>query len=193
MSDALKKARIQSIKRQFKQLVPGDEPMEISVLRDHLSKVAVLLASLDAEPSEPNYPSLVEDALDLIRYEHPVFVPEPPVEMNPPDDGNSPLPRNWLAEGRAWKPNGYWARYRTFLEGSRSPAKLDALNATTDSIIGHSGNPEWAVDAWDRRGVVVGQVQSGKTETDLATNLGKAEAEAEAVLIAVAVAVTHLN
>ena len=165
MSDALKKARIQTIKRQFKQLVPGDEPMEISVLRDHLTKVAVLLASLDAEPSEPNYPSLVEDALDLIRYEHPVFVPEPPVEMNPPDDGDSPLPRNWLAEGRVWRPNGYWARYRTFLEGSRSPAKLDALNATTDSIIGHSGNPEWAVDTWDRRGVVVGQVQSGKTET----------------------------
>lgn len=165
MSDALKKARIQSIKRQFKQLVPGDEPMEISVLRDHLSKVAVLLASLDPEPSEPNYPSLVDDALDLIRYEHPVFVPEPPVEMNPPEDDNSPLPRNWLAEGRSWKPKGYWTRYRTWLEGSRSPAKLEALNATTDSILGHSGNPEWSVDTWDRRGVVVGQVQSGKTET----------------------------
>ena len=104
--------------------------------------------------------SLVEEALDKIRYERPVFEPEQTIEMNPTEDGNSTLPRNWLADGQVWSPKGYWHRYRTWLESSRSPAKLDALNATTNSIIGHSGNPAWNSPEWDRRGVVVGQVQS---------------------------------
>ena len=165
MSDTLKGARVLNIVRQFKQLMPGGTAIEIADLRRHLSKVAELLTSLDPSPAEPSYLSLVDSALDQIRYERPVFEPEPTIEMNPADGGPLSLPRNWLTDSRSWNRRGYWHRYRTWLESSRSPAKLEALNATTDSIIGHSGNPEWAVDEWDRRGVVVGQVQSGKTET----------------------------
>ena len=165
MSDQLRKARIEAIIRQFKQLLPGVSAVEISELRERLSKVAELLTSLDKEPAEPSYLSLVEDALDEIRYERPIFEPQQTIEMNPAEDGGSTLPRNWLADGQSWNPKGYWHRYRTWLESSRSPAKLEALNATTNSIIGHAGNPAWNAPAWDRRGVVVGQVQSGKTET----------------------------
>jgi len=165
MSDTLKRARALNIVRQFRQLMPGITAIEIADLRRHLSKVAELLTSLDPSPAEPSYLSLVDSALDQIRYERPVFEPEPTVEMNPADGGPLALPRNWLVDGRIWNRKGYWHRYRTWLESSRSPAKLEALNATSDSIIGHSGNPDWAVDEWDRRGVVVGQVQSGKTET----------------------------
>jgi hypothetical protein len=165
MSDDRKKIRVQAIRQQYKQFHPGDEPVELWVLRDQLSKIAVFLSGMDPVPAEPNYPSLVDEALELIRFERAVFAPEPPVVMRPTNDDDSPLPRNWLAEGRSWNAKGYWPRYRNFLAGTRSPAKLKALDTVTDSIIGHSGTPEWTVDSWDRRGVVVGQVQSGKTET----------------------------
>jgi hypothetical protein len=160
MNDEIRKARALSIVRQFKQFVPGETPMEVTALRSYLTNIAALLASMDIDPAEPSYQSVVEDALNLVRYVNPVFGPEPTVEMNNPG-----AERNWLMDGRNWNPRGYWARYSTWLTGTRSKEKLAALDATTNSIIGQSGNPEWEIDAWDRRGVVVGQVQSGKTET----------------------------
>ncbi len=57
----------------------------------------------------------------------------------------------------------YWDRYRRFLtEKGFSAHVLATLDQVTDSTLGLLENPGKA-GRWDRRGMVVGQVQSGKT------------------------------
>jgi hypothetical protein len=70
----------------------------------------------------------------------------------------------WLSSRRAeinWR---FWDRYRRFLEEEQhwAPRTVRRLDELTDEILGRLEDPARA-GAWDRRGMVVGQVQSGKT------------------------------
>ncbi|MCB9789039.1 MAG: Z1 domain-containing protein [Deltaproteobacteria bacterium] len=76
------------------------------------------------------------------------------------DEGWAP----WLAKRKAditWR---FWDRYRSYLNQSEGwpVATLDRLDQTTDKVLGYLTEPV-APGAWDRRGMVVGHVQSGKT------------------------------
>jgi len=67
----------------------------------------------------------------------------------------------WLdsARKRSWL---YWQRYRELLEKKLSWRAVDALDSSTDKVLGMLEDPLRA-GPWDRRGLVVGHVQSGKT------------------------------
>jgi len=67
----------------------------------------------------------------------------------------------WLVSARKkdWR---YWQRYQGFLERKMSATAVEALDKSTDKILGLLEDPN-REDAWDRRGLVVGHVQSGKT------------------------------
>jgi len=67
----------------------------------------------------------------------------------------------WLVAARkhGWR---YWPRYRMLLEQSLSRSVVDALDESTDAILSRLEAPN-REGAWDRRGLVVGHVQSGKT------------------------------
>ena len=67
----------------------------------------------------------------------------------------------WLVAARkqGWR---YWQRYREYLERDLPLSAVEALDKTTDEILGILEDPA-RPDPWDRRGVVVGYVQSGKT------------------------------
>lgn len=71
----------------------------------------------------------------------------------------------WLNDARAGgliEPY-YWNRYRKLLEQKRLP--MDVIASTdqvTDRILDRMGNPN-DLGSWDRKGMVVGHVQSGKT------------------------------
>jgi hypothetical protein len=67
----------------------------------------------------------------------------------------------WLNATRkgGWR---YWPRYRQWLEARWSPHAVEALDQVTDRIVGLLEDPA-RPGAWDRRGLVVGHVQSGKT------------------------------
>lgn len=71
----------------------------------------------------------------------------------------------WLNDARAEgliEPY-YWNRYRKLLEQKRLP--MDVITSTdqvTDRILDRMGNPN-DLGSWDRKGMVVGHVQSGKT------------------------------
>lgn len=67
----------------------------------------------------------------------------------------------WLVAGRKrdWR---YWQRYQGLLERKVSAAAVDALDKSTDEILGLLEDPV-REGSWDRRGLVVGHVQSGKT------------------------------
>ena len=70
----------------------------------------------------------------------------------------------WLSDNRASIDWHFWRRYATFLEqdqGLPTPV-VDSLDRLTDSTLEKLENPKRS-GPWDRRGMVVGQVQSGKT------------------------------
>jgi hypothetical protein len=67
----------------------------------------------------------------------------------------------WLngARKKGWR---YWQRYDEWLERKMSRTAIDALDRSTDSVLGFLEDPQ-RDGPWDRRGLVVGHVQSGKT------------------------------
>ena len=67
----------------------------------------------------------------------------------------------WLDEKRksGWR---YWPRYRQYLERKISETQIEAINQSTNKILSLLEDPE-RDGPWDRRGLVVGHVQSGKT------------------------------
>lgn len=72
-------------------------------------------------------------------------------------DGHEP----WLNPERKkdWR---YWQRYREWQELKLSLTAVEGLDKTTDNVLSMLEDPK-RDGAWDRRGMVVGHVQSGKT------------------------------
>lgn len=56
----------------------------------------------------------------------------------------------------------YWQRYSEYMEARIPWTALDALDSATDEVLAQLEDPT-REGAWDRRGLVVGHVQSGKT------------------------------
>ena len=67
----------------------------------------------------------------------------------------------WLTADRKkeWR---YWQRYREYIEKKIPLYAVDGINDATNRVLGLLEDPE-REGAWDRRGLVVGHVQSGKT------------------------------
>ena len=67
----------------------------------------------------------------------------------------------WLVSSRKkdWR---YWSRYRQWLDGTLAAKAIDAVDQSTDTVLGLLEDPD-RNGSWDRRGLVVGQIQSGKT------------------------------
>jgi hypothetical protein len=76
------------------------------------------------------------------------------------DSGHVP----WLDSKRAALDWDFWRRYRTWLIDSKgwSPTVVNKLDSLTDQVLDRIEDPNRS-GQWDRRGLVVGQVQSGKT------------------------------
>jgi len=72
----------------------------------------------------------------------------------------------WLNDAKAAgkiEPH-YWNRYKRLLHSKRLPADvITGTDAITDRILDRMGNPN-DLTPWDRKGMVVGHVQSGKTQ-----------------------------
>jgi Z1 domain-containing protein len=69
----------------------------------------------------------------------------------------------WLDDAKATIEPFYWDRYQKFLLQNGLPRDVvTSTDKVTDKILGRLGDPKKQV-AWDRRGMVVGHVQSGKT------------------------------
>lgn len=76
------------------------------------------------------------------------------------DTGHVP----WLDGRRASIDWDFWRRYRGWLTDVKgwSPVVVNKLDTLTDQVLDRIEEPSRG-EAWDRRGLVVGQVQSGKT------------------------------
>ena len=71
--------------------------------------------------------------------------------------------RPWLDEAKAMIDPYYWDRYKKHLQRNGLPHDvITTTDEITDRILERLGNPALK-ESWDRRGMVVGHVQSGKT------------------------------
>lgn len=70
----------------------------------------------------------------------------------------------WLPDRKSEITWGFWNRYRNYLEDIKSYPSIviSKLHGLTDNILGSLEDPKRQGE-WDRRGMVVGYVQSGKT------------------------------
>ncbi|OEV32213.1 hypothetical protein AN219_00230, partial [Streptomyces nanshensis] len=76
------------------------------------------------------------------------------------DDGHVP----WLADAKADRKWDFWDRYRRYLlTVSKLPTQVvRRLDQSTDDVLGELEDPQ-REGVWRRTGLVIGQVQSGKT------------------------------
>jgi hypothetical protein len=79
------------------------------------------------------------------------------------DDDDDPH-EEWLGLRRPAIKWGYWNRYKHWMRFVKGipPSVIDDLEDTTDDVLGRLEDPS-RPGQWDRRGMVVGHVQSGKT------------------------------
>jgi hypothetical protein len=72
--------------------------------------------------------------------------------------------KSWIYDRKGAVDKQYWERYKTFLlkDEEWAPDTINKLDNITDDILDHLNDPK-AIGSWDKRGMVVGQVQSGKT------------------------------
>ncbi len=72
--------------------------------------------------------------------------------------------QEWLPSRRAEIQWRFWRRYEQFLEQEEgwAPTTIQRLDQLTDSVLSRLEDPQRPAP-WDRRGMVVGNVQSGKT------------------------------
>lgn len=72
---------------------------------------------------------------------------------------------NWLTNERIeqdLKKKGFWNRYKRYLEEERSTEELKAVDCDTNNILGHLADPQ-STASQQKKGLVIGDVQSGKT------------------------------
>jgi hypothetical protein len=105
---------------------------------------------------EVNRQSLVEELEEIFT----VWSNDPTAIGN--DDDHVP----WLSLRRAdieWR---FWNRYRLFMINRQklAPAAVEAIEKVSDEVLGRLEAPD-REGPWDRRGLVMGNVQSGKTAT----------------------------
>ena len=78
----------------------------------------------------------------------------------------------------------FWERYKTYLENNSEipPQSIRRLDDVTDQILSRLEDPK-RPNAWDRRGMVVGQVQSGKTSNYTALICKAADAGYKLIIV----------
>jgi hypothetical protein len=91
-----------------------------------------------------------------------------PIDMDLGTVITSPDYEPWLKDRKQAIDWGRWLAYKTLLiTQGRAPAVIDKTDELTDEILDLAGDPT-KPGSWKRRGLVLGDVQSGKTGTYLA-------------------------
>lgn len=87
----------------------------------------------------------------------------------------------WLTAARktGWR---YWPRFRQWVESDLPISAVDSLDSITDEILGLLEDPGREGE-WDRRGLIVGHVQSGKTNNYTALVCKAADAGYKLIIV----------
>lgn len=162
-------------------------------MNEDLEKIRDMVGALLAKrlPS----PEMIREQIDLVRKIYPSVTDEDAANLAAEfehvhgvtmDIGSmleSPGFEKWLDDARVDIDPYYWNRYRQLLAERRfSSHVLATLDKVTDRTLGLLENPRKG-GTWDRRGMVVGHVQSGKTANYTGLIAKAADAGYEVVII----------
>lgn len=77
-------------------------------------------------------------------------------------DGSS---EPWTEDCWQFKERYFWDRYTTYLKEKKnwSPKIIHSIDRVTEDVLNLCGNPSDVLRPWQKRGLVIGDVQSGKT------------------------------
>lgn len=149
--------------------------MEVSIEYSAARLVALALLGLEKDGTNQNSAAVLESILDqtleMPRFKHldreilrrmleadvNIYVTAPRIL----EDNTNHIP--WLEERRSEIDWSFWNRYRQYLVRKWPNPVVESIDATTDEILGRLENPTSEDRRFYRRGMVVGQVQSGKT------------------------------
>lgn len=143
---------------------------------DEALKMVLMLLRPTSAPTEDEIRRRTDTVLAVMAVEHPELAGDRERLIRHVENlCNIELGREMVLEDRRnhqpWLPNTkgtinsrFWTRYRDYLleDLNWSTAVVNRLDEFTDRILGLLENPR-REGAWDCRGMVVGQVQSGKT------------------------------
>ena len=96
------------------------------------------------------------------------------------DDKHNHIP--WLNEMKDKINWNMWLKYKQYLSKSLSDQVIESLDISTDNILEQLENPS-RQPRWDRRGLVVGDIQSGKTSNFVGLMCKAADAGYKAFII----------
>ena len=88
----------------------------------------------------------------------------------------------WLADKRGEINFYYWGRYRQLLQEKMPADVVQKIDNITDKILDHLEDPR-KDGAWERRGLVVGHVQSGKTANYIGVMCKAADAGYKVIIV----------
>lgn len=130
-----------------------------AVLAQEQSLTAEMIRTWIARMRQP-FPSVTDEQAEALARE---FESIHAVSMDLGSTLEAPGFEPWLDAARAEIDPYYWSRYRRFLVRKQfSNQVLAAIDDVTNRTLGLLENPK-KEGRWDRRGMVVGHVQSGKT------------------------------
>jgi len=135
--------------------VLGTDPLPtmISLLQTVESRLSIAYGGLEPEARQ----SILNEWQLEFTYEEP--------EITVIGHKMDPWYDNYLKSNKKIKANfPFWSRYKAYMRSEgRIPASLDKLDKATDEIISFLGNPNDESIEFEKKGLVVGYVQSGKT------------------------------
>ena len=153
---------LNKVERLASMELGGDEPSKNTALTEDRVRKEVVVAYGHYKPGKLDAGD--EGAIDevirrlLVKFQT-VIGKKRILQDN--DEGWDP----WLPNRRGTQEWPYWERYQELLnrDPNLSPHVIQGTEETTDDVLGLSGDPKKLDKPWDRRGLVVGEVQSGKT------------------------------
>jgi hypothetical protein len=143
----------ETARNMVQQLLKGDQNPTPELIQEKVQSIVGILPQLGfSEPIDAN--QLIRELETLYS----IWMAQGTIL----EDQQDHIP--WLPDRKAEINWDFWDRYRRYLEEEKgwSPATVDRLEQLTDSILERLEEPQRPGD-WSRRGMVVGQVQSGKT------------------------------
>lgn len=149
----------------------GTETPSETQLRERMTRFVPVLAAIDQSVSAEEQVLVIKELLVRLRVSMDVGTSLKEVDVEP-----------WLDSRRSTIDPFYWTRFANYLQRDWSPGVLRNFDRTTDQILDLCGNPA-DTRAWNRRGLVIGDVQSGKTATYTALCCKAADAGYQAIVL----------
>lgn len=147
MNEALIQDYIKLVQMDLKRFARDGKPVTVEAIETAVSKAASWDPAFEAVSKE--------HIIKLISDRYAIWIGE--AKALDGDDEHTP----WLTpeRKRGWR---YWADYEEYLEPKIAASSVESLDRQTDEILKRLEDPALP-GSWDRRGLVVGHVQSGKT------------------------------